>query len=125
MGTLGERGGSTTHRGGVWARKMLPQSVLYTEILQSELLLRGLPWKATPPEVALFLLGVGFQVNEGDIQLCQSRGLPKGRAVVRAKNDRRRHQSAIRRPRAGRGPQVYRGIHAKQLRPHMVLGADL
>ena len=76
---------------------MLPQPVLYTEVQQSELLLRGIPWKATPPEVALFLLGAGFHVNEGDIQLCVFRGTPNGRAVVRAKTaeDAIRAQSAV------------------------------
>ena len=76
---------------------MLPQPVLYQEVQQSELLLRGLPWKATPPEVALFLLGCGFQVNEGDIQLCLYQGRPNGRAVIRAKTteDAIRAQSAV------------------------------
>ena len=79
------------------ASKMLPQPVLYTEVQQSELLLRGLPWKATPPEVALFLLGCGFQVNEGDIQLCFYQGRSNGRAIVRAKTteDAIRAQSAV------------------------------
>ena len=81
----------------VGVRKMLPQPVLFTDVQQSELLLRGLPWTASPPAVALFLLGAGFQVNEGDIILCQSRGRPNGRAVVRAKTteDAIRAQSAV------------------------------
>ena len=76
---------------------MLPQPVLYTEIQLSELLLRGLPWKATPPEVAPFLLGAGFQVNEGDIQLCPCQGRSNDRAIVRAKTteDAIRAQSAV------------------------------
>ena len=65
---------------------MLPPPILYTELQQSELLLRGLPWRATVPEVVLFLLGAGFQANEGDVQLCKDRrGKPNGRAVVRVK----------------------------------------
>ena len=76
---------------------MLPQPVLYTEVQQSELLLRGLPWKATQSEVALFLLGCGFQVNGGDIQLCLYQGRSNGRAIVRAKTteDAIRAQSAV------------------------------
>ena len=79
------------------ATPLLPQPVLYTEIQQSELLLRGLPWKANPPAVALFLLGCGFQVSEGDIQLCLYQGRSNGRAVVRAKTteDAIRAQSAV------------------------------
>ena len=79
------------------AGALLPQPVLYTEVQQSELLLRGLPWKATPPEVALFLLSCGFQVNEGDIQLCFYQGRSNGRAIVRAKTteDAIRAQSAV------------------------------
>ena len=79
------------------AGALLPQPVLYTEVHQTELLLRGLPWKATPPEVALFLLGCGFQVNEGDIQLCFYQGRSNGRAIVRAKTteDAIRAQSAV------------------------------
>ena len=77
---------------------MLPPPVLYTEVRQTELLLRGLPWKATPTEVALFLLSCGFQVNEGDIQLCFcSQKRSNGRAIVRAKTtqDAIRAQSAV------------------------------
>ena len=88
-----------TQRGGVCVgtQMLLPQPVLYAEVQQSELLLRGLPWKATPPEVALLLLGCGFQVNEGDIQLCLYQGRSNGRAIVRAKTteDALRAQSAV------------------------------
>ena len=95
-----------TERGTVWGTQMLrssagallpPAPVLYTEVRQTELLLRGLPWKATPPEVALFLLSCGFQVSEGDIQLCFCQGRSNGRAIVRAKTteDAIRAQSAV------------------------------
>ena len=79
------------------AGALLPAPVLYTEVQQTELLLRGLPWKATPPEVALFLLSCGFQVSEGDIQLCFCEGRSNGRAIVRAKTteDAIRAQSAV------------------------------
>ena len=79
------------------AAPLLPQPVLYTEVQQSELLLRGLPWKAHPPEVALFLLGCGFQVSGGDIQLCIYQGRSNGRAIVCAKTteDAIRAQSAV------------------------------
>ena len=79
------------------AAPLLPQPVLYTEVQQSELLLRGLPWKATQSEVALFLLDCGFQVNGGDIQLCLYQGRSNGRAIVRAKttDDAIRAQSAV------------------------------
>ena len=79
------RAAAPLRRSSAAAPPLLPQPVLYTEVQQSELLLRGLPWKAAPPEVALFLLGCGFQVNEGDIQLCLYKGRPNGRAIVRAK----------------------------------------
>ncbi len=77
---------------------MLQQPVLYTEVQQSELLLRGLLWKATPPEVVRCLQGAVLQVNEGDIQLCRdTHGRPNGRAVVRAKTteDAIRAQTAV------------------------------
>ena len=86
-----------TQRGVCVGTQMLPQPVIYTEVQQSELLLRGLPWKATPPEVALFLLSCGVQVSEGDIQLCFCQGRSNGRAIVRAKTteDAIRAQSAV------------------------------
>ena len=80
---------------------LLPQPLLYTEVQQSELLLRGLPWKANPPEVALFLLGCGFQVNEGDIQLCLYQGRSNGR------DHRGRHQGAVRSPRPDLGQTIH------------------
>jgi hypothetical protein len=65
---------------------MLPPPILYTEVQQSELLLRGLPWKATVTQIVLFLLSAGFQANEGGVQLCKDRrGRPNGRCVVRVK----------------------------------------
>ena len=71
--------------------------VLYTEVQQTELLLRGLPWKATPPEVARFLLSCGFQASEGDIQLCSCQGQSNGRAIVKARTlqDAFQAQSAV------------------------------
>ena len=77
---------------------MLPPPILYTQAQQSELLLRGLPWTATVPEVRLFLLSQGFQANEGDIQLRKDRrGRPNGRATVRVKttDDAIAAQSAV------------------------------
>ena len=106
------------------AGALLPAPVLYTEVRQTELLLRGLPWKATPPEVALFLLSCGFQVSEGDIQLCFCQGRSNGRAIVRAKTteDAIRAQSAVH--GQAWGQTVHRGFHAIQLRSHLVLSAD-
>jgi hypothetical protein len=60
--------------------------VVYTESVHAELLLRGLPWKATVPEVCLFLLSHGFQCNEGDVALCRDRRRKfNGRCVVRCR----------------------------------------
>ena len=51
-----------------------PPTILYTETVQSELLLRGLPWKATIPEVVLLLLSKGFLVREADVRMCRDGG---------------------------------------------------
>ena len=48
--------------------------ILYTEATRSELLLRGLPWKATVPEVVLLLLIKGFLAGEQDVRMCKDRG---------------------------------------------------
>jgi hypothetical protein len=60
--------------------------LVYTETQQHELLLRGLPWRATAPEVVLFLLSHGFQAHENDVQLCGDRRRRfNGRCVVRCR----------------------------------------
>ena len=47
---------------------MLKQpTILYTKANQSELLLWGLPWQTTAPEVVLFLLSKGFLAREQDV----------------------------------------------------------
>ena len=69
-----------------------------TESHQSELLLRGIPWGATVSEVALFLLGRGFQAAESDVTLCtDKRKRFNGRAIVQCKstNDAIGAQSAV------------------------------
>ena len=50
--------------------------------LRSELLLRGLPWKATKAHVSLFLLSHGFDAREGEITMVDCRRRPSGRAIV-------------------------------------------
>ena len=50
--------------------------------LRSELLLRGLPWKATKAHVSLFLLSHGVDVREGEITMVDCRRRPSGRAIV-------------------------------------------
>ena len=47
-----------------------------------ELLLRGLPWKATKAHVSLFLLSHGFDAREGEITMVDCRRRPSGRAIV-------------------------------------------
>ena len=65
---------------------MLSPPIVYTETLHAELLLRGLPWSATVPEVLLFLLSHGFQANEGDVALCRDRRRKfNGRCIVRCR----------------------------------------
>jgi hypothetical protein len=60
--------------------------IVYTETLHAELLLRGLPWSATVPEVCLFLLCHDFQCNEGDVALCRDRRRRfNGRCSVRCR----------------------------------------
>jgi hypothetical protein len=66
---------------------LTPPPIVYTETLHAELLLRGLPWSATVPEVVLFLLSHGFQCNEGDVALCKDRRKKfNGRAVIQCRN---------------------------------------
>ena len=58
-------------------------TILYTEAIHSELLLRGLPWKSTVPEVVLLLLSKGFLVREQDDRMCKDRGgKANGRCVI-------------------------------------------
>ena len=57
--------------------------ILYTEVKQSELLLRGLPWKETVPEDVLLLLGKGFLARGQDVRLCKDRrGRANSRCVI-------------------------------------------
>ena len=67
---------------------MLTQPVtLCTSTEQAELLLRGLPWKATIPEVVLLLLSKGFLVREVDVRMCKDGGgKANGRCVIRSRS---------------------------------------
>ena len=66
-------------------------TILYTKAIQSELLLRGLPWKATVPEVVLLLLSKGVLAREQDVRMCKDRGgKANGRCVI---NSRRRDEA--------------------------------
>ena len=63
----------------------VPPTIIYSESVQSELLLRGLPWKATVPEVILLLLSKGFLVREVDVRMCRDGGgKANGRCVIRS-----------------------------------------
>ena len=62
-------------------------TILYAEAIQSELLLRGLPWKATVPEVVLLLLSKGFLAREQDVRMCKDRGgKANGRCVINSRS---------------------------------------
>jgi hypothetical protein len=64
-----------------------PSPIAYTETHQTELLLRGLPWKATIPELVLFLLAQGFQASEADVRMCtDKRNRFNGRATAQCKS---------------------------------------
>ena len=62
-------------------------TILYTEAVHSELLLSGLPWKSTVPEVVLLLLSKGFLAREQDVRVCKDRGgNAYGRCVINSRS---------------------------------------
>ena len=84
--------------GNVNMGNLTPVLVLYTEQHQSELLLRGLPFSATIPEITLFLLSLGHLAQESDVKLCaDKRNKFNGRAIVQCKStdDALRSQCAV------------------------------
>ena len=48
----------------------------------SQLLIRGLPWKATKAHVSLFLLSHGLDAREDSIEMLNTKCMPNGRAIV-------------------------------------------
>ena len=63
--------------------------------LRSELLLRGLPWKATKAHVSLFLLSHGLDAREGEITMVDCRQRPSGRAIVHCKSSETAMKAAL------------------------------
>jgi hypothetical protein len=63
--------------------------------LRSELLLRGLPWKATKAHVSLFLLSHGLDVRVGEITMVDCRQRPSGRAIVYCPSSETAIQAAL------------------------------
>ena len=57
-------------------------------IESSQLLLRGLPWKATKAHVSLFLLSHGLNAREDSIEMMRTKRLPNGRAIVYCDSNR-------------------------------------
>ena len=51
-------------------------------VLSSQLLIRGLPWKATKAHVSLFLQSHGLDAREDSIDMLSTRCSPNGRAIV-------------------------------------------
>ena len=51
-------------------------------VLSSQLLIRGLPWKATKAHVSLFLLSHGLDAKEDSIEMLNTKCMPNGRAIV-------------------------------------------
>ena len=56
-------------------------------VLSSQLLIRGLPWKATRAHVSLFLLSRGLEGEDSIEMLCTKR-VPNGRAIVYCDSNR-------------------------------------
>ena len=63
--------------------------------VRSELLLRGLPWKATKAHVSLFLLSHGFDAREGEITMVDCRQRPSGRAIVYCQSSEKAMKAAL------------------------------
>ena len=51
-------------------------------VLSSQLLIRGMPWKATKAHVSLFLQSHGLDAREDSIDMLSTRCSPNGRAIV-------------------------------------------
>ena len=51
-------------------------------VLSSQLLLRGLPWKATKAQASLYLLSHGLDAGENSIEMMRTKGLSNGRAII-------------------------------------------
>ena len=51
-------------------------------VISSQLLIRGLPWKATKAHVSLFLLSHGLDAREKSIEMLNTKCMPNGRAIV-------------------------------------------
>jgi len=86
-GKVVKTGGGASSEGEMSYRMptFAPPTIIYSESDQSELLLRGLPWKATVPEVVLLLLTKRFLVREDDVRMCRDGGgKAHGRCVIRS-----------------------------------------
>ena len=63
--------------------------------MRSELLLRGVPWKATKAHVSLFLLSCGLDARESDITMVDCRRRPSGRAIVHCNSNQAAMDAAL------------------------------
>ena len=64
-------------------------------VISSQLLIRGLPWKATKAHVSLFLLSHGLDAMEDSIEMLCTKRLPNGRAIVYCDSNRTAMKAAL------------------------------
>ena len=64
-------------------------------VLSSQLLLRGLPWKATKAQVSLYILSHGLDAGEDSIKMLCTKRLPNGRAIVYCDSNRTAMKAAL------------------------------
>jgi hypothetical protein len=64
-------------------------------VLSSQLLIRGLPWKATKAHVSLFLLSHGLDAREDSIEMLNTKCMPNGRAIVYCDTNRTAMKAAL------------------------------
>ena len=64
-------------------------------VISSQLLIRGLPWKATKAHVSLFLLSHGLDAREKSIEMLCTKRLPNGRAIIYCDTNRTAMKAAL------------------------------
>ena len=63
--------------------KLALPPIVITETVETQLLLRGLPFNVTAAETALFLCSHGLEAKEHHVTLCKhKKGRPNGRAFI-------------------------------------------
>ena len=64
-------------------------------VLSSQLLIRGLPRRATKAHVSVFLLSHGLDARENSIGMLCTKRLPNGRAIVYCDSNRTAMKAAL------------------------------